>query len=377
PEFVARVDQWFSGGSDATPPMFTPFELRSLQLENRVMVSPMCQYSAKDGVPNDWHMVHLGSRAVGGAGLLMTEMTDVSADARISLGCTGMYNDEQMAAWQRMVSFVHQNSGTKIGMQLAHAGRKGATKLAWEGIDEPLEEGAWPIISASAIPYLPHSQVPRAMTREDMERVRDDFVQAARRSDQAGFDLLELHCAHGYLLASFLSPLTNQRSDEYGGSLENSMRYPLEVFQAMRAVWPDHKPMSVRVSATDWLDGGSTPEDAVLFAQALKAAGCDIVDVSAGQTVAGARPQYGRLYQTPFSEQLRMEAQVPTITVGNISSYADVNSILAAGRADICALARAHLFDPYWTRHAAFEQFHAMPYPTPYSSIDRYTPRAE
>jgi anthraniloyl-CoA monooxygenase len=377
PDFVAAVDQWFCGGSEATPPMLTPFELRGLQLENRIMVSPMCQYSAQDGVPNDWHMVHLGSRAVGGAGLLMTEMTDVSADARISLGCTGLYTDEQRLAWQRIVSFVHKNSHAKIGMQLAHAGPKGATKLAWEGMDEPLEEGAWPIISASPLPYFEHSQIPREMSRQDMERVRDDFVRATGLAEEADFDLVELHCAHGYLLASFLSPLTNHRSDDYGGSLENRMRYPLEVFSAMRAVWPKHKPMSVRISATDWVAGAFVPEDAVVFAKALKSAGCDIVDVSAGQTVAGTKPAYGRLFQTPFSEQVRMEAQIPTITVGNISSYADVNSILAAGRADLCALARAHLYDPYWTRHAAFEQFVDMPYPNPYSSIDHYVPRAE
>jgi anthraniloyl-CoA monooxygenase len=314
---------------------------------------------------------------VGGAGLLMSEMTDVSADARISPGCAGMYNDEQRVAWARIVDFVHGHSSTKIGLQLAHAGRKGATRLAWEGMDQPLEEGAWPIFSASALPYLAHSQVPREMSRADMERVRDDFVMATQRGERAGFDLLEMHCAHGYLLASFLSPLINQRSDEYGGTLEKRMRYPLEVFSAMRDAWPEHKPMSVRISATDWVDGGFTVDDAVCFARALKAAGCDIVDVSTGETVAGVLPQFGRLFQTPFSEQVRIEAGIPTISVGNISSYADVNSILAAGRADICALARAHLFDPYWTRHAAFEQFVTLPWPNPYKSLGQYVPRFE
>jgi anthraniloyl-CoA monooxygenase len=384
--FIARVDRWFAGmaanqsGANVPtdpppPPMFTPFRLRDMVLANRVVVSSMCQYSAEDGMPEDWHLVHLGSRAIGGAGLVMTEMTDVSRDGRITPGCAGMYKAEHAAAWERIVAFVHENSPAKIGIQLAHAGRKGSTRLMWQGIDEPLPAGNWPLISASPIPYLPHSQVPRPMDRGDMDKVRDDFVHAAQLAERAGFDLLELHFAHGYLLASFLSPLTNRRDDGYGGSLGNRLRYPLEILDAVRAVWPRHKPMSVRISATDWVPGGFDGDDAVAVARALKARGCDIVDVSAGQTTPDARPEYGRLFQTPFADRVRHEADIPTITVGNISSYADVNSILVGGRADLCALARAHLYDPYWTRHAAVEQNYQLPWPDQYSSVAHYQPR--
>jgi anthraniloyl-CoA monooxygenase len=344
-------------------------------LSNRVVVSPMCQYSAADGMPDDWHLVHLGSRAMGGAGLVMTEMTDVSREGRISPGCTGLYKSEHVQGWKRIVDFVHRSSGAKIGIQLAHAGRKASTRLSWEGDSEPLERDNWPIIAPSSIPYLPHSQVPRAMDRRDMDDVRADFVRAAQFAEAAGFDILELHMAHGYLLASFLSPLTNRREDEYGGSLANRLRYPLEVFAAVRAVWPRAKPMSVRISATDWRPGGFSPEDAVTVARALKGEGCDIVDVSAGQTVPDQQPVYGRLFQTPFADRVRHEAEIPTMTVGNISSYGDVNSILVAGRADLCVLARAHLFDPYWTRHAAYEQGFPLPWPDQYSTLARYTPR--
>jgi anthraniloyl-CoA monooxygenase len=386
PAFIARVDRWFAGvaanqsgvnvpADPPPPPMFTPFRLRDMVLANRVVVSPMCQYSAEDGMPEDWHLVHLGSRAIGGAALVMTEMTDVSRDGRITPGCAGMYKPEHAAAWQRIIDFVHANSPAKIGIQLAHAGRKGSTRLMWKGIDEPLAAGNWPLISASPIPYLPHSQVPRAMDRDDMDKVRDDFVHAAQLAERAGFDLLELHFAHGYLLASFLSPLTNRRDDHYGGSLDNRLRYPLEIFDAVRAVWPSHKPMSVRISATDWIPGGFDGDDAVGVARALKARGCDIVDVSAGQTTPDSRPEYGRLFQTPFADRVRHEVAIPTITVGNISSYADVNSILVAGRADLCALARAHLYDPYWTHHAASEQNYQLPWPDQYSSVARYQPR--
>ncbi|MBI4255092.1 MAG: bifunctional salicylyl-CoA 5-hydroxylase/oxidoreductase [Candidatus Rokubacteria bacterium] len=386
PKFVTTVDRWFASaaerqsgvtvpGTPAPPPMFTPFRLRELVLANRVVVSPMCQYSAEDGAPNDWHLVHLGSRALGGAGLVMTEMTDVSREARISPGCAGMYKPEHVAAWTRIVDFVHAHSASKIGMQLAHAGRKGSTKRLWEGIDEPLESDNWPIIAASAIPYFPHSQVPKPMDRRDMDQVRDDFTRAARMADAAGFDLLELHFAHGYLLASFLSPLTNTRHDEYGGPLANRARYPLEVFDAVRAVWPAPKPVSVRISATDWADGGATPDDAVELARLLRARGCDIVDVSAGQTVPDQQPVYGRLFQTPFADRIRHEAGIPTMTVGNIASWADVNSIIAAGRADLCVLARAHLYDPYWTRHAAYEQGYELPWPDQYVSVRGFTPR--
>jgi anthraniloyl-CoA monooxygenase len=355
--------------------MFTPFRLREMVIPNRVVVSPMCQYSAEDGMPDDWHLVHLGSRALGGAGLIMTEMTDVSREGRISPGCTGMYKPEHVTAWKRVVDFVQRHSPTKIGMQLAHAGRKASTRLAWEGSDQPLPNGNWPIMAPSPLPYYPHSQVPKAMDRADMDKVRNDFVHAARMAERAGFDMIEIHCAHGYLLASFLSPLTNKRTDQYGGSLENRMRFPLEVFQAVRAVWPQAKPISVRLSATDWMPDGFTPDDAVAVARAFKAHGCDIVDVSAGQTVPDAKPVYGRLFQTPFADRVRHEAEMPTMTVGNISSWSDVNSILAAGRADLCVLARAHLYDPYWTRHAAYEQNYDLPWPPQYLSTKSFTPR--
>jgi anthraniloyl-CoA monooxygenase len=364
-----------AAGSPPPPPMFTPYRLRSLLLENRVVVSPMCQYSADDGLINDWHLVHLGSRAMGGAGLVITEMTDVSAEGRITPGCAGLYRPEHAQAWRRVVDFAHAHSRAKMAIQLAHAGRKGATRRAWEGIDEPLDAGAWPLLSASAIPYLPHSQVPRAMDRGDMAEVTSDFVRAARMADEAGFDMLELHFAHGYLLSTFISPLTNKRTDEYGGTIEGRMRYPLEVLDAVRAAWPSQKPMSVRISATDWAPGGLTVEDLVALSVMLREHGVDIIDVSAGQTDPSAKPEHGRLFQTPLSELVRLEAKVPTMTVGNIQSYADVNSIIAAGRADLCALARAHLFDPYWTRHAAAEQGFAMDWAPPYKAVERYSLR--
>jgi anthraniloyl-CoA monooxygenase len=363
PEFVHEADQVVAQETGALgfpadtekplAPMFQPFRLRGLTLENRVVVSPMCQYSAQDGMPADWHLVHYGSRAIGGAGLMFTEMTDVSEQARISLGCAGMYNDAHEGAWKRIVDFVHAQSRTKFCLQLGHAGRKGGTKLMWEGIDEPLEEGAWPIVSASPLPYFPHSAVPREMTRADMEQVIADYVAATRRADRAGFDMVELHAAHGYLLASFISPLTNTRGDEYGGALENRLRFPLQVFHAMRAAWPDEKPMSVRISATDWADGGLTGDDAVEVARAFADAGCDLIDVSTGQTVAEAQPIFGRMYQTPFSDQIRNEAGLATMCVGAITTADQVNTIIAAGRADLVALARPHLVDPYFTMRAA------------------------
>ena len=359
PEFVAQTGEMFAENIPAAnakrplPPMFQPFKLREMKIPNRVVVSPMCQYSAKDGVPNDWHLVHLGSRAIGGAGLVYTEMTDVSAEARISRGCAGIYTDEQEHAWKRVVDFVHANSAAKICLQLGHAGRKGATKLMWEGIDEPLESGAWPIIAPSPLPYYPHSTVPREMTRADMDKVKADFVAAAERAERAGFDMLELHCAHGYLLATFISPLTNQRRDEYGGLLENRLRFPLEVFRAIREVWPNNKPMSVRISATDWKDGGVTGEDSVEISRAFAREGCDLIDVSTGQTVYDAEPIFGRMFQTPYSDQIRNEAKIATMCVGNITSADQVNTILAAGRADLVALARPHLVDPYFTMRAA------------------------
>ena len=385
PQFVETIDKWYAEQaarqchspvpSPPPPPMFTPFRLRDLVLTNRVIVSPMCQYVAEDGMPNDWHLVHLGSRAIGGAGLVFSEMTDVSREGRISPGCTGMYRPEHVVAWKRIVDFVHANSGAKIAMQLGHAGRKGSTQRMWQGMDEPLPSGNWPIISASPLPYHPHSQIPKEMTRADMDAVKHDFVRAAGMANEAGFDLLELHFAHGYLLASFISPLTNQRTDSYGGSLENRMRFPLEVFDAVRAAWPDHKPMSVRISAVDWAPGGLQPADSVEVARLLKAHDCDITDVSAGQTVADAKPQYGRQFQTPFADRIRHEVGIATMAVGNISSYQDVNTILAAGRADLCVLARAHLWDPYWTRHAAHEQGYPLPWPDPYATLNQYRPR--
>jgi len=385
PRFVEGVNVWFTEAAErqsgrtvtrpAPPPLFTPFRLRDLVLENRVVVSPMCQYSAEDGMPNDWHLVHLGSRAMGGAGLVFAEMTDVSPEARISPGCAGLYQPAHVAGWKRIVDFVHRHTSAKIGMQLGHAGRKGATRLAWEGMDQPLEEGAWPVLAPSPLPYHPHSQVPKEMDRRDMDTVRKDFVRAAGYAEEAGFDILELHFAHGYLLASFVSPLTNRRTDAYGGSLENRLRFPLEILDAVRAEWPAHKPLSVRISAVDWSPGGHEGEDAVAVARLLKAHGCDIVDVSAGQTVPHQRPVYGRQFQTPFSDRVRHDAGIATMAVGNISSYTDVNTILAAGRADLCVMARAHLWDPYWTRHAAQELGYPLPWPAPYESLNRYKPR--
>ncbi len=391
PAFVARVDAWFADQAvrragapsqaargparAAPPPMFTPLRLRGLLLANRVAVSPMCQYSAQDGTPNDWHLVHLGSRAMGGAGLVFTEMTDVSAEARISPGCTGLYRPEHVAAWRRIVDFVHGHTLAKIAIQLGHAGRKASTRRQWEGDNQPLPQGNWPAIAPSAIPYYPHSQVPRAMTRADMDVVVADFARAARFAVEAGFDLLEIHMAHGYLLASFISPLTNRRTDDYGGPLANRMRFPLEVLDAVRREWPEPKPLSVRISAVDWYPGGMEPADSVEAARLLKAHGCDIVDVSAGQTVPDQRPVYGRLFQTPFAERIRHEVRIATMAVGNISSYADVNTILAAGRADLCLLARAHLWDPYWTRHAAHELGVPLPWPDPYRTLNDYRPR--
>ena len=363
PEFVAEVDKAFARGVRANGfdvdiekpvvPMFQPFRLRQMELLNRAVVSPMCMYSAREGVPGDFHLVHYGSRAIGGAGLIFTEMTCVARDARITEGCAGLWNDAQEAAWRRIVDFVHANSTAKFALQLGHAGRKGATKLMWDGMDRPLEEGGWDIVSASPVPYFPDSRIPRELDRAAMDQVKAAFVAAAGRGEACGFDMLELHCAHGYLLASFISPLTNTRTDAYGGSLDNRLRFPLEVFEALRAVWPKHKPMSVRISATDWAEGGITGDDAVHIARAFAEAGVDLVDVSTGQTVCDAQPVYGRMFQTPFSDQVRNEARVATMCVGNITSPDQVNTILAAGRADLVALGRPHLVDPAFTLKAA------------------------
>ena len=393
--YLERVEQWFQGEAErsasaittgsvvspvsavpavpavpaapAVPPMFTPFRLRDMLLANRVVVSPMDMYCAEDGMPNDFHLVHLGARALGGAGLVMTEMVCVSPEGRITPGCTGMYAAEHVEGWARVTAMVHRWTGARIALQLGHSGRKGSTRLMWEGNDVPLPSGNWPVMAPSPVPYKPGMQVPREMARADMERVRDEFVSAARMGEAAGFDMLELHCAHGYLLSGFITPISNRRTDEFGGSLENRLRFPLEVFRAMRAVWPAVRPMSVRISAHDWVDDGITDADAVEIARAFQAAGADIIHVSAGQTSDAARPVYGRMFQTPFSDRIRNEAGVPTIAVGNITEADQINSIIAAGRADLCALARPHLSDPQWTLRAAAELgYAAQPWPPQY-----------
>ena len=357
PQWLRSAEDWFqaqAGGTPGRTPMFAPFHLRDMQLVNRVVVSPMAQYKAVDGCPTDWHFAHYAERAKGGAGLLYTEMTCVSPEGRITPGCPGLYSPEHEAAWRRLTEFVHTETHAKVCCQIGHSGRKGSTQVGWEDADMPLADGNWELISASAVPWSPANQVPRAMTRADMDAVRDQFVAAAQMAERAGFDMIELHAAHGYLLSSFISPVSNVRTDEYGGSLENRLRYPLEVFTAMRAAWPASKPMSVRISAHDWVgEDGVTPDDAVEIARRFAAAGADIIDVSAGQTTADARPVYGRMFQTPFSDRIRNEAGIATMAVGNIYEHDHVNGILMAGRADLVCLARPHLADPYWTLHAA------------------------
>ena len=358
-DWLGGAEAWFQreAGVPANTnraPMFAPFRLRGMELKNRVVVSPMAQYRAVDGTPTDWQLVHYGERAKGGAGLIYVEMTCVSPEGRITPGCPGFYKPEHEAAWKRIVDFVHAETGAKICAQLGHAGPKASTQVGWEDDGMPLKEGNWPIIGPSAVPWSPEHQTPKAMDRADMDRVRDEFVASAKMADRCGFDMLELHMAHGYLLSAFISPLTNRRTDEYGGSLENRMRWPLEVFHAVRAVWPADKPISVRISANDWVgDEGVTPAEAVEIARMLQAAGVDICDVSAGQTSTRAKPVYGRMFQTPFSDRIRNETGMATIAVGNIYEPDHVNSILMAGRADLVALARPHLTDPYWTLHAA------------------------
>ena len=399
PGFVDAVDRWVARKAEAQsgvsiaenekslgvvraaadrrppPPLFTPFRLRDMVLANRVGVSAMCQYSAEDGQVDDWHLVNLGSRAIGGAGLVVAEMTAITRDGRISPGCAGLYSEGHVAAWRRLVDFVHRFSTAKVGIQLGHAGRKGSTRLDWEGPNEPLDDGGWPIVSASPIGYFEHSPVPAELDAADMEAMTRDFERATAMAEAAGFDVIEIHMAHGYLLASFLSPLTNRRTDRYGGSLEDRLRFPLRVVDAVRSAWPDHKPLSVRLSAVDWWPGGNEPEDAVAIARALKAHGCDVVDVSTGQTVPYQRPKYGRQFQTPFADRIRHEVGIATMAVGNISSFEDVNGIIAAGRADVCLMARAHLWDPYWTRHAAHALGYPLPWPPQYETLDNYTPR--
>jgi anthraniloyl-CoA monooxygenase len=367
----------------ARPPMFTPFRLREMHLKNRIVVSPMAQYRAVDGTPTDWHLVHYAERAKGGAGLVTTEMTCVSPQGRITPGCTGLYAPEHEAAWKRIVDFVHAETDAKIALQLGHSGAKGSTQLGWEEMDAPLASGNWEIIAPSPVPWSPRNQVPREMTRADMDQVRDQFVRTAKMAERAGFDMLELHFAHGYLMSAFITPLTNRRTDAYGGSLENRMRYPLEVYRAVRAVWPEQKPISVRISANDWVGAdGISPGDSVEIARLLKQAGVDIIDVSAGQTSIAARPVYGRMFQTPFSDRIRNEVGIATMAVGNITEPDHVNSILMAGRADLCCLARPHLADPYWTLHAAAQQgYRGETWPTPYlagrDQLHRLAERAE
>jgi anthraniloyl-CoA monooxygenase len=357
PQFVGGYERWLAdrvGVSDSRPPMFLPFRLRGLELMNRVVVSPMAQYSAVEGVPDDWHLMHYGHRAIGGAGLINTEMTCVSPEARISPGCTGLWNEAQRDAWKRIVDFVHERSPAKICLQTGHSGRKGSTQLGWEDENRPLPAGNWPVMAPSPLPWLEGiSQTPHAMTRADMDKVRDDFVRATRFGEQAGFDMLELHMAHGYLLASFLSPLTNVRTDEYGGNVENRLRFPLEIVDAVRAAWPADKPLSVRISAADWAEGGLSDSDLLAIIRAFKKAGVDLIDVSTGQTVPWQSPIYGRMWQTPFADAVRNEIGIATMAVGNIYDPDHVNSIIASGRADLCAIARAHLANPAWTLEAA------------------------
>lgn len=354
-DWLEGYERWFAerAGMQAvtpTPPMFTPWTVRGLTLKNRIVVSPMAQYSAVDGVAGDYHLVHLGARAMGGAGLVFAEMTCVSPEGRITPGCPGLYSPEHTRAWRRIADWIHSNTDAKFAIQIGHAGPKASTRLAWHGIDQPLESGNWPVIAASPQQYLEGvSQTARAMTRADMDEIKAQFVASTHAAAEAGADWLELHCAHGYLLSTFISPLTNQRQDEYGGSPENRLRYPLEVFAAVRAAWPADKPMSVRISAHDWVEGGITPDDAVEIAKAFKAAGADMIDCSSGQVSKKEKPVYGRMFQTPFADRIRQEAGIPTIAVGAISEADHANSILAAGRADLCAIARPHLANPAWT----------------------------
>ena len=359
-EWLKGAERWFqsrAGLPEDAPvraPMFAPYALRGMKLKNRIVVSPMAQYKAVEGAPTDWHLVHLGERAKGGAGLVYTEMTCVSAQGRITPGCPGLYAPEHEAAWKRITDFVHAETDAKLCCQIGHSGRKGSTQLGWEEMDAPLKEGNWETISASPIPWSKNNPAPREMTRADMDKVTAQFVAATQMADRAGFDMIELHAAHGYLVSSFISPVSNRRSDEYGGSLENRLRWPLEVFRAMRAAWPGDKPMSVRISANDWVGAdGVTPDEAVEIARAFSAAGADLIDVSAGQTSVEAKPVYGRMFQTPFSDRIRNEAGIATMAVGNIYEADHVNSILMAGRADLVAIARPHLADPYWTLHTA------------------------
>ncbi len=368
-----------SDAATETPPMFTPFKLRELTLSNRVVMSPMCMYSADDldGTPTDFHVVHLGSRAMGGAGLVFTEMTQVSREARISPGDAGMYEDRHMEAWKKVVDFVHTRTDAKIGMQIGHAGRKACEPIAWKRNTPLTEDEKWEIVAPSAIKFGPDSEMPKEMNRGDIAKVVDDFVSAAKRADEAGFDIIEIHAGHGYLLSSFMSPLSNQRTDAYGGSLENRMRLPLEVFHAVRAVWPDEKPISARISAIDWNDDGNQIEDGVEIAKMFKAAGLDIIDVSSGNVTSERRPVTPGLFQTPFSEQIRREADMPTMTVGNLAVAEQINGVIAEGRADLCCVGKGHLFDPYFVRHAARALGYDLKWPNQYPAAGVFNPNPE
>ena len=387
PEWLAEYEKWFAEKEtgdepeEATPPMFLPYKLRGMELDNRIVQSPMAMYSAEDGLVNDFHFVHFGSRAMGGASMIWSEMTCVSPEGRITPGCAGLYRDDQAEAWKRIVDFVHERTNVKFGLQLGHSGRKGSTRVGWEGYHKPLDEGNWEVIAPSPIPWKEENQVPREMDYADIDRVRLQFVEAARRGAEAGFDMLELHCGHGYLLSSFLSPLTNHRDDEYGGPLRNRMRFPLEVFDAMREVWPDDRPMSVRISATDWKEGGNTVREAVEMARMFKEHGVDIMDVSSGMVVPDDDPVYGRMFQVPHAEEIRIEADIPTMAVGNIYDPDHVNSIIASGRSDLALLARPHLWDPNWTHRAAADLGYAgTEWPKPYldgkDQLERLSDRA-
>jgi anthraniloyl-CoA monooxygenase len=389
PAWLAAAEAWFEHDAlgrkpeTSRPPMFVPYKVRDVELVNRVVVSPMAQYRAQDGFPGDWHLVHYAERAKGGAGLVVTEMTCISPEGRITPGCTGLYTAAHESAWRRIVDFVHAETDAKIAIQLGHAGPKGSTQLGWEKMDAPLQHGNWELFAPSPVSWSPVNQRPREMSRADMDKVREDFVRSAEMAARAGFDWLELHYAHGYLMSAFITPLTNRRTDDYGGSLENRMRFPLEVLRNVRAVWPASRPISVRISAHDWVgSGGVTPSEAVDIALILKAGGADMIDVSAGQTTIEARPVYGRMFQTPLSDRIRNEAHIATLAVGNITEADQINAILLAGRADLVCLARPHLADPYWTLHAAAQQGYAgASWPKPYlagrDQLHRLHARAE
>lgn len=357
--------------------LFSPIDLRGLSLPNRIVVSPMCQYSARDGNATDWHLMHLGQLAISGSALVIVEATAVEPRGRITPNCLGLYTDENEAALAHVLEFCRRHGDAKMGIQLGHAGRKASSHTPADG-RHPLsdEEGAWQTVAPSPIPTSARRAAPHALTPDELMVMANSFVAAAIRAERLGFDLIELHMAHGYLLSTFLSPLANRRADAYGGPIENRMRFPLEVFAAVRAAWPQDKPISARISATDWKAGGFSASDGLALVAALKAAGCDIVDVSTGQVVGDQQPQYGRLWQLPFSTRLRLEGGLPTMAIGNIQSFGDANAIIAGGRADLCVLARMHLADPYWTRHAAYEYGWDLPWPNPYASVNLpYTPR--